>query len=517
VPSSEPPALSPPATVRLVAALIVLLAAVLRLWGNDAAAPFRMGVDEPAILSTSLRMIRTADFNPQFFDYGGLTLYFHTAVGVLAFMGGAMEGRLGTLGDFWEGDMLAAGRTATALLGALTVYLVFRIGLRWGVAVALISAFAIAVLPAHVREAHFILTDTPLTLFVTLALLLSIRAVEAGRLGAVALAGVGVGLAAAIKYNGAVALVMPLLAALALPAGFRVAGLLVTCLSAAGAFLLCAPYTVLALPDFLNRFAGLMNVYSRERSLADGAMNYVAHLRNWFTWSGVLPTQFGYLAIGLSLAGWAIVATRARTAAGWLRAAVLIFFPAIYFWFVASQFLQYGRYLLPIGPMVCIGLAVGLTGAARGITARWPAARPAALPLLLIPILGVPLVASISWLSTHVKISTGEQAAQWLVDRGPEAARVVVEDAVAVHLPPPVVTIKTRELAVRGIDEYLRDGTTHLVFSSLTTDRYYADPERYRDQIAVHRTLMATTEAVATFTATAEHPGPTVTVLRIRR
>src|SRR5690606_39396412 len=114
-----------------------------------------MGVDEPAILSTALRMIRTGDFHPHFFDYGGLTLYLHAVVGILGFVAGARDGRWSNLGAFWEGDMLVPGRTATAIFAAVTIVLVFRIGLRWGTPTALVAALAMAVLPAHVREAHF--------------------------------------------------------------------------------------------------------------------------------------------------------------------------------------------------------------------------------------------------------------------------------------------------------------------------------------------------------------------------
>ncbi len=199
-------------------ALVATIAAgaALRLWGAGAGAPFRMGVDEPFIITNALRMIRTGDFNPHFFDYGGLTLYFHAASAAVAFLMGAMAGQWSNLSAIWEGDLLTTGRTATALLGTATIVLVFRIGLRWGQGVALVAALAMAVLPSHVREAHFILTDTPLTFFVTLALLLSIRAAEDGRMRTLAWAAVAVGLATAIKYNGVVAMLLPLMAAVAL-------------------------------------------------------------------------------------------------------------------------------------------------------------------------------------------------------------------------------------------------------------------------------------------------------------
>ena len=40
-------------------------------------------------------------------------------------------------------------------------------------------------MPLHVRESHYVLTDVPVTFFVTLTLLLSLRAHERATLGAV--------------------------------------------------------------------------------------------------------------------------------------------------------------------------------------------------------------------------------------------------------------------------------------------------------------------------------------------
>lgn len=502
--------------VRLAAAGIVVLGAVLRLWGNDAASPFRMGVDEPVIVSTALRMIRTGDFHPHFFDYGGLTLYLHAAVGTLAFMSGAMDGRWSNLSMIWEGDLLAGGRTFTALLGTLTVLLVYWIGLRWGRTVALASALAMAILPAHVREAHFILTDTPLTLFITLTLLLSLKAVESQRLSSVALAGLAVGLAAAIKYNGAAALVMPLMAALALPRGQRAGGMCAAAAASGVTFLLCAPYTFLALPDFLNRFAALMQAYNRDRPMIEGLSNYLAHVRNWFTWPGVLLPQFGYLALGVALLGWGTVIVRTRDRQQRLRAALLVVFPVMYFWFISSQALQYGRYLLPIGPMLCIGLAVGTATAVQWCVGRMPAAARFALPIALLVLLAPPTASTLAWLRTNGRTSTAEQAAGWLVAQGPNADRVVVDEAVAIHLPPPLVTARTRDLVGRSIDDYRRDNVTYLITTSAQTDRYYADPATFRAQLTAHQTMMALATPVATFTPSREHPGPTITVLRIK-
>lgn len=508
-------ALSLPA--RLTLAAIVLAGLILRLWANDAAVPFRMGVDEPAILSTALRMIRTGDFHPHFFDYGGLTLYLHAAIGILGFVAGARDGRWSNLDAFWEGDMLVPGRTATAIFAAVTIVLVFRIGLRWGTPTALVAALAMALLPAHVREAHFILTDTPLTLLVTATLLLSLRAAESGRLGAVALAGLAAGLAAAIKYNGAAALIMPLIAAVGLPAGRRLAGACIAVGAAGAGFLLTAPYTVLALPEFLNRLAALMQAYNRDRPMRVVMANYVAYLRNWFAWPGVLPVQIGYIPLAAALGGWAVAIARASGLKGYLHAALLVVFPVLYFWFMSSQTLQYGRYLLPIGPMLAVGLGLGIVAAARAIGTWVPAARRAALPFLLVLLLGAPTLATLAWLRTHGRTSTLEQAGAWLVEHGSPGDRVAFENVATFHLPPPLVLVRAGELISRTVDEYRADQVTWLILTSDRSSTYHADPVGNRARIAAYQTMLAMTEPAATFTPTADHPGATVTILRLRR
>lgn len=498
-------------------AAVVLFSFAVRLWGIEAGVPFRMGVDEPFIVSNALRMLRTGDFHPHFFDYGGLTLYLHTAVSAFAFLAGASEGRWTHLGTFWEGDMLVPGRTVTALVGALTVLVVFFIGLRWGRTVALVSAIVMAVLPAHVREAHFVLTDTPLTLLIAVTLLLSMRAAEAPRLGAIALAGLTAGMAAAVKYNGGAALVMPLTAALALPRGHRIGGMCAAIAASGAGFLVFAPYSLIALPEFLNRLAALMQSYNRDRPMREVMANYVAYLRGWFAWPGVLPASIGYGALTVSVAGWGVAIARAGDRHARLLAALLVPFPLLYFWFMSSQTLQYGRYLLPLGPALAVGLALGTTTAANLIGTRLPRLRHVALPLLVTLLLAAPTASMVGWLRVHSRTTTVEQAAGWLVEHADRGARIVMEDQIYIYLPPPLELVRTKELVSRTVDDYRADNVTYLITTSLRTDGYHRDAEVYQPQIAAHRMMLALTEPVATFVPTANHPGPTVTVLRIRQ
>ena len=524
----EEPTISPPTVhpqpylisrqARIGLALVLLVAGALRLSGIGSGAPYRMGVDEPVVLETTLRILKSGDFHPHFFDYGGLNFYFHTLVSAVAFLKGAMDGQWRSLDPLWIGDILVPTRIATALLGTLTVLLTFRIGLRWGERVALVAALALAVLPPHVRESHFTLTDTPLTFLVSLTLLLALRAAESQTFIRIGLAGVGVGLATAIKYNGFLAILMPLAVALTFPRGRRFSAAAVAILGSAAAFLITAPYSLIDLPSFLNAFAFLMQSYNLPRPASEAAWIYIRHLRNWFTWPGLLPLEYGYvflgvLAFGLFSAFGRLLSPPATRKAG----AVLLVFPLLYFAYICYQgSLIYGRYLLPMASMIAVGLAIGLVGLASAVAARFPRLAPAALPTLLLLVFLPQTGTAISWIQDHERRTTLEQTASWLVNRlGPDD-RVVMEGA-AVQVPPRIRLERVRRLVDKTADQYAADGITYLVTSSDVTGVYDRDPANRTEERDAHRALLARGEVVQTFSSTATRPGPTLSILRLNR
>src|SRR5215471_15138861 len=210
---------------RLGLALALLAAALLRFWALSQGIGFNPGVDEPEVMERAVRMMKTGDLNPHFFDYPGLYMYVEAAVSIVRFMVGAMQGKWAGLAQASTEDFYLWARAVTALLGTATVWAVYRVGLRWGAQTALLSSVLVAVMPLHVRESHYVLTDVPTTFVVVVTCLLSLRAHERETMGAFALAGAAAGLAGALKYNGILAVVMPLAACVMTPRlrGSRVA------------------------------------------------------------------------------------------------------------------------------------------------------------------------------------------------------------------------------------------------------------------------------------------------------
>jgi 4-amino-4-deoxy-L-arabinose transferase-like glycosyltransferase len=477
---------------------ILLVGGALRVWGFDAGAPFRVGADEPVVVERVFHILETGNLNPHFFDYGSLTFYLHAGAARLTAAAGA--------DPTWTGDLLATGRLTTALVGTLTILVVFAIGRRWGRSVALLAAAATAVLPAHVREAHFMLTDTPLTFFVGLTLLLAMRAAERRTLASLALAAVAVGAATAIKYPGVVAIILPLMAVLALPRERRLAGALVVPACAGAAYLLSAPYTVLALPEFLNGIAHLVQSYNQPREWQDGAAIYLTHLRNWFAWPGTLPLTIGWAALSTSFLGLALMPFWRPVSSSVIAASLPSVFAVVFFCVIAGQSLVFGRYLLPIGPMLAVGFAAGLTAVASILG---PGRREATAAVVALLLLTPPAVTAVRWNLNHRLTTTTELAASWVMAHAVPQSDVVSE--VPVQLPPSVrLTLMPRF----SFDAWTRPASS--------TGSYVIVSGDGRAQLAGLTPASGGASAlpsgvipVATFAADARHPGAPITILHV--
>jgi 4-amino-4-deoxy-L-arabinose transferase-like glycosyltransferase len=504
---------------RLVILGILVLGASLRLLEIGDGIPYTVGVDEPEIIDRVVRMMKTADFNPHFYDYPGFTFYFHTAVASARFLTGAMAGRWSSLDQVWSGDFYLWSRIATVCLSVLTIYVVYRTALRWGQPAAIIAALAMAVHPQLVQNTHFVLTDTPLTFFVALTLLTSLTAAAEQRPSWFFMSGLCAGLAAATKYPGALTILMPLLATMTgMPVRARVAALGAVIGGATLGFLTAAPFSILDLPGFLNGFASLMQHYNREISAADSAVTYAKYVRGWFGWPGVLPAAAGWpamaiCAIGLGRIAWGLRLRESRAAA-----AVFLLFPIAYFWFIANQSLRYGRYAMPLAPALSIALAMGILAVLAWIDRRAPFGRPRLVKAALLLALFVPPLAQAYSASAGLRLeSTQEQAAKWLAAHVQPHEPIVIEGVVA-RLPPNRFRAgETGALIRKSIDQYRKDGTVYLIATSSVYDKVFqaADPTRVASEIAAYNAIFRETQTVQIFAPSAEHPGPTIRIQKI--
>lgn len=507
-----------PRSTGLLVAGIIALAAGLRFWTLGRGLPFLVGADEPDIMGRVLHMLRTGDFNPHgFFDYPTLTFYMQVVVASARFLTGATRGEWMTLDQIWAGDFYLWARALTALLSVLTVYVVYRAALRWGTITAIVAALAMAVQPQLVREAHYALTDTPLTFFVALTMLLSLCALETSRLRWFIVAGAMAGLAAATKYNGGLAILMPLAAILHVGAlRVRTLALLGVVAGAAVAFLMGAPYSIIELPGFLNGFAALMQHYNQDRLGETAAVTYLKHIADWFSVivGGKLYRDTSWPAMAICLGGAMSIALSApgRRAI----ALMLLLFPLAYFWFISNHSLVFARYAMPLLPAICIAFGRGVEEIWTRLPQWLPNPRHRQVAMAAVWLTLVPSVLQAwSFDLDRRQVSTSELTARWLVDNVNPDELVIVESS-AILLPPKVRSENTLRLISQPVEAYREKGAVYLVSTSTETEKYFNDPARFASQVAAYKAILQSTKIVAMFPPIkGVRPGPTWQVLRL--
>ena len=172
--------------------------------------------------------------------------------------------------------LYVVGRVVTLLFALGTLVAVWLAGTRlFGAAGGVAACLLLAVTPLFVINAHYMTADVPMLFWISLVVLASTYILRGGNWRAYALSGVALGLAAATRYQGALAAFVIVAAHLARPpeeserggtrrgAFLRRAKSLVTTrelwLAAAVSvlfFLLANPYIVSRFPQFAREFSG---------------------------------------------------------------------------------------------------------------------------------------------------------------------------------------------------------------------------------------------------------------------
>jgi len=294
------------------------------------------------------------DFNPHFFIYPSFYFYLQFAAQAVVRAAGWFAGAFPDAETFrlaWHlnGDLfLLAGRTVTALFGSATVMLLFLTGWRiGGVRIAVPAALFFALHAVHLEKCRFVEVDVALTFFAALSYHFLVVYLEEGKPRDLLLASAAVGLAAAVKYPGALLLLNIFLA----PAFRRERSfprLVIAGSFLAGAvFLIASPYVLLDFDTFRNDFAGQV-YHMREGHFGREAEGVWGAWRHFTAGSGV--PLFLVSAVG---AAWALARRR--------REMILVFFPAALFTLLSMSRMQDPHYPLPAAAPLALLAAAGLS------------------------------------------------------------------------------------------------------------------------------------------------------------
>ncbi len=354
-------------TVWVALALVLAVALGLRLWGIRQGLPYAYNSDEDAHFVPRAIGMLTLGWNPHYF--ANPPAYTDLLRLVFAVWFG---GRAGVDHTFATNPtaVFTLARVCAALLGTLAVWLLYLAGARLfdrGVALLAAALEAVAFLP--VFYAHLALNDVPTLAPLTLSLLGTAGVLRKGRARDYLLAGVGLGLGCATKYTAGIVL-LPLLAAAAAqylaPTPRRGAG------SPGGAAArpgsrtaggsagvdrprarrrrrarlvpVADPYSVL---DFHAFEQGL----AHQSSLSGEAQGKLGAPREsglvYYLWS--LTWGLGWVP-ALAALGGAVTVWWREPRLGW----VLVPAPLLYLVFMGAEGRYFGRWLLPIFPILCL-------------------------------------------------------------------------------------------------------------------------------------------------------------------
>ena len=521
------------------AALAVLLIGGLglRLWGVRQGLPYAYNLDEDThFVPRAVRMFG-GGLNPHYFANPPAFTYLLHYLFAVAYGGGA---GVRTAFRLHPAELYTLARVAGAVLGTLALWLLYLTGARlFGRAVALLATAIEAVAFLPVFYAHLALNDVPTLAPLTLSLLGTAGVLQRGRARDYAIAGIGLGLACASKYTAGI-VVLPLGAAAASAyldggegRGRRVAiGLVLAGGTALAAFLLTNPYAVLDYSSFHAELA-------HQSSLSAEAQGKLGAPKQgglvYYLWS--LTWGLGWVP-ALAALGGALSIWRVRPRLGWL----LVPAPLLFLLFMGLQGRYFGRWLLPVFPILCLLGAFFALRLAGTVSGR--ASRPALVGLLVVALLAQGAIYSVHAGLVLSRPDTRNLTRQWMLANIPAGTPIVAEPvspnewaredpaapggrafrwhkyASLFSRIAPDGSISPRPLREVGIENYVttlepalidyyrRNGYCFLVSGSTQSGRAFAEPAAARGAVAYYRRLAREGEVVYRASPYARGAGP---------
>jgi 4-amino-4-deoxy-L-arabinose transferase-like glycosyltransferase len=402
---------------------VLLLALSLRVWGVASGLPYVYNTDEDQHFVPHAVGLLGHLLNPNYFDNPPAYTYLLAAVYSVWFGGrDAVSHALATNPtEVWVLARLTAG-----VLGTLAVGLLYLIGTRlFDRRTGLLAAGLMAVSFLPVFYSKLALNDVPTLVPVEVCLWAAAGVLRFGRKRDYVIAGIALGVAAATKYTGGIVAIPLAVACLMRAREERNArGTLIRATSTAGlallAFLVADPYALIDLAAFKSSLAHQGN----ESAGSSGKLG-LTHGSGVLYYLWTVTWGIGWIPGFAALAGVVVLWFKKRRV-------LAMFVPALvlYLLFMGIQGRYFGRWLMPIVPLICLLAAyAGLCGAdalARG--RRRP--QLALVAFVVIALCGQGFVYSVHAGIVDSRADTRNLTRGWLVAHVPLDTPVVVEPVV---------------------------------------------------------------------------------------
>lgn len=502
-----------PNTFHVALALLVVAGFALRVWGNRFGLPFLYHEDEAEIVRRALRM-PIDGASPGWFQYPTLSVYVQ-AVAYAAFWAlSRVTGSSASYAAFAEAATLdpssiyALGRTVTAAFGAATIAAAgvagrrfVSLGPRARDVAGFVGASLVCIELLQVEHAHFITADVPMTFASVLALCAIARIAasnETGTISAYAIAGAFVGVAASIKYPGAL-FAVGVIAVYVQQADFRSKDsigsrlrdvrLPVAAAASVIGFVIGSPYVL------IDRATFLRDLGEEAAHMRAGHLGFELVQNHWAEVFANFVESGNVVLVVLALAG---VATVFRTKDVFGRALVVTL--AVLLAFAASSNVLFARYLIPMLPIAALLAAHALATASSARVPWLRAVRSAVVPVGLCLALALP-----SWLVAHrlalfEAADTRTQAWDWVNANLREPGDRIAVEWKSIPRQPLRFDVAESMPVVYDTDALRREGVDYVAITDRLYRRFLRAPDLYPKQAAFYRELLATGTPIAAFT-----------------
>jgi 4-amino-4-deoxy-L-arabinose transferase-like glycosyltransferase len=406
-------------------ALLLIVTFLLRLWGIKQGLPYSYNVDEATHFVPRAVAFSGHDLNPHYFLNPPAYSYLLHIVFELWFGSSDAVSRAYATNPT---ELFVVARVVAAVLGTIAVWLTYLAGTRFfnrNVGLMAAAIFGLAFLP--IFYSHLALNDVPTLAPVALSLYGISGVMRRGRLRDYVIAGAGVGLASATKYTGGITLLCLAAAFVSDSVGGAfwiatrrfAAGLLVALI----AFVLANPYSVLDPSAFQ---AGV----SAQASLAAGQDPVKLGTRpgggtGYYLWT--FTWGLGWGATLAAIGGSILLLVRRRAA----MAMVLIPAPIVFVIYMGHQQRYFGRWLMPVFPIVAILGAYGAVALIRWLIRARRIPAPLAAGIVGVVLLAQGFVAAVHDDAVLSRPDTRNIVRQWMVAHVPPGSKVVIEPVVA--------------------------------------------------------------------------------------
>jgi hypothetical protein len=177
--------------------------------------------------------------------------------------------------------------------------------------------------------------------------------------------------------------------------------------------------------------------------------------------------------VPLAVAGMAILIWRHRTRRVW---APMIVYAWFFFYVLSTHAHVFGRYAMPLVPVLCILAAVTVAEVIRALSRRPALAGPRVSRLLwtaaVVLLLWAPASESVRWLENLKRADTRGMAAEWLKGSVPRGSRVAVENSGPTYLDAAGFRVVPNELLFARPLDWYRQRADFLVISAADLSRY---------------------------------------------